>query len=84
MNFIPLVVESLGDWDEEAAAIIKVITIGRLLSQRLGTPPTESTAISLSMVGHCPNAGSFDCVLCIAMHVCLLLDTVLFCSPLEG
>ena len=40
VNFIPLVVESLGGWSEEAADTIS--SIGRLLGQRLGIPPSES------------------------------------------
>ena len=39
--FVPLVVESLGGWSDEA---IRTITnIGRFLGQRLGIPPPEST-----------------------------------------
>ena len=41
VDFIPLVVESLGGWDDEAIATIGLI--GRLLGQRLGIPPAEST-----------------------------------------
>ena len=37
VDFIPLVVESLGGWDDEAIATIS--SIGRLLGQRLGIPP---------------------------------------------
>ena len=40
VSFIPLVVESLGGWSEEAADTIS--SIGRLLGQRLGIPPSES------------------------------------------
>ena len=44
-NFPPLnfdlVVESLGGWDDEAVATIRLI--GRLLGQRHGIPPDEST-----------------------------------------
>ena len=39
--FLPLVVESLGGWDGEAADIIRAI--GRLQGQRLGIPPAEAT-----------------------------------------
>ena len=38
--FIPLVVESLGCWDGEAADTIRAI--GRLQGHRLGIPPAES------------------------------------------
>ena len=41
VTFIPLVVESLGGWSEEAIYIIK--SIGRLQGQRLGIPPPETT-----------------------------------------
>ena len=41
VNFIPLIVESLGGWSLEA--ISNVRDIGRLQGQRLGTPPSEST-----------------------------------------
>ena len=40
VSFIPLVVESLGGWSEEAVDTIS--SIGRLLGQRLGIPPSES------------------------------------------
>ena len=39
--FVPLVVESLGGWSDEATRTIT--NIGRLLGQRLGIPPPEST-----------------------------------------
>ena len=39
--FIPLVVEALGGWSEEAITTIK--TIGRLQGQCLSIPPPEST-----------------------------------------
>ena len=39
--FLPLVVESLGGWDGEAADIIRAI--GRLQGQRLGIPHAEAT-----------------------------------------
>ena len=38
--FVPLVVESLGGWSNEAADTIT--KIGRLQGQRLGVPPAES------------------------------------------
>ena len=41
VNFILLVMESLGEWSEEAAATIS--RIGRLLGQRLGLPTSETT-----------------------------------------
>ena len=41
VTFIPLVVESLGGWSEEAIYTIK--SIGRLQGQRLGIPPPETT-----------------------------------------
>ena len=37
VDFIPLVIESLGGWDDEVIATIG--SIGRLLGQRLGIPP---------------------------------------------
>ena len=40
VSFIPLVVESLGGWSDEAADTIA--SIGRLLGQRLGIPPAET------------------------------------------
>ena len=40
VSFIPLVVETLRGWDEEAVNVIK--SIGRLLGQRLGISPTET------------------------------------------
>ena len=39
--FIPLVVESLGGWSEEASQTIA--RIGRLMGQRIGSPPGDST-----------------------------------------
>ena len=41
VSFIPLVVEALGGWDEEAVATIR--SVGRLLGQRVGIPPAESS-----------------------------------------
>ena len=41
MSFVPLVVESLGGWSEEAALTIS--RIGRLLGQRTGSSPGETT-----------------------------------------
>ena len=41
VEFIPLVVESLGGWSEEA--VHNICRIGRLLGQRTGAPPAEST-----------------------------------------
>ena len=41
VSFIPLVIESLGGWDEEVVDVIK--SIGRLLGQPLGIPPAENT-----------------------------------------
>ena len=41
VNFIPLIVESLGGWSSEAISTVRAI--GRLQGQRLGTPPSEST-----------------------------------------
>ena len=40
VSFLPLVVESLGGWSDEAADTIS--SIGRLLGQRLGISPAES------------------------------------------
>ena len=41
VTFIPLVVESLGGWSEEA--ICSISRIGRLMGQRSGSPPAEAT-----------------------------------------
>ena len=41
VSFIPLVVETLGGWSERAADTL--LSIGRLLGQRLGIPPSETT-----------------------------------------
>ncbi len=41
VSCVPLVAESLGGWSEEASLII--CRIGRLLGQRLGSPPAETT-----------------------------------------
>ena len=41
ITFIPLVVETLGGWSEDAIHTIRAI--GRLQGQRLGIPPAEST-----------------------------------------
>ena len=40
VDFVPVAVESLGGWSEEAIANIK--KIGRLLGQRTGSPPGDS------------------------------------------
>ena len=40
VSFVPLVVESLGGWSDEASDTIA--NIGRLLGQRLGIPPSEA------------------------------------------
>ena len=45
VTFIPLVVESLGGWSEEAIQTIK--SIGQLQGQRLGIPPTLNNAQSV-------------------------------------
>lgn len=42
VSFIPLVVESLGGWSDEAAH--NITRIGRLLGQRSGSPPAETTS----------------------------------------
>ena len=42
IDFIPIVVETLGGWSQEAVETIKLI--GRLQGQRLGLPTSESTA----------------------------------------
>ena len=47
--FVPLVVESMGRWSDEA--IHTVASIGRLQGQRLGIPPSESIR-HLSAIGH--------------------------------
>ena len=39
--FVPLAVEILGGWSEEA--VHQITKIGRLMGQRLGTPPGEAT-----------------------------------------
>ena len=39
-SFIPLVIESLGGWDEEVVDVFK--SIGPLLGQRLGISPAET------------------------------------------
>ena len=41
IDFVPLVVETLGGWSQEAVETIKAI--GRLQGQRLGLPTTETT-----------------------------------------
>ena len=41
VSFVPLVVESLGGWSKGAADTLS--SIGRLLGQRLGSPPAETT-----------------------------------------
>ena len=41
VNFIPLIVESLGGWSSEAISTVRAM--GCLQGQRLGTPPSEST-----------------------------------------
>ena len=41
VSFIPLVMETLGGWSEEASRTIS--SIGRLQGQRLGVPPSETT-----------------------------------------
>ena len=40
--FVPLVVESLGGWSNEAADLDTITKIGRRQGQRLGVPPVES------------------------------------------
>ena len=40
ISFVPMVVETLGGWSEDAVHTIR--TIGRLQGQRLGIPPAES------------------------------------------
>ena len=42
VSFIPLTVESIGGWSDKVADTIK--SIGRLLGQRVGFPPAETTA----------------------------------------
>ena len=41
VQLVPLVVESMGGWSDEAIHLIA--NIGRLQGQRLGIPPSEST-----------------------------------------
>ena len=41
VTFIPMVVETLGRWGEEAALTVKII--GRLQGLRLGIPPAQAT-----------------------------------------
>ena len=41
VSFVPLLVESLGGWSDLAAKTLS--SIGRLLGQRLGIPPSETT-----------------------------------------
>ena len=42
VSFVPLVIETLGGWSKGAADALT--SIGRLLGQRLGIPPSESTS----------------------------------------
>ena len=56
--FLPIVVEALGGWSEEA--VFHISKIGRLIGQRLGLPPNETTkhlfqrlAIYLPVEGEC-------------------------------
>ena len=39
VSFVPMVVETLGSWDEEA--VHTITTIGRSQGQRLGIPPSD-------------------------------------------
>ena len=39
--FVPLVAETLGGWSKEA--VCQISRIGRLMGQRLNTPPAEAT-----------------------------------------
>ena len=41
VSFIPLVAETLGGWSEEA--VYNIVRIGRLLGQRSGSPPADTT-----------------------------------------
>ena len=40
VSFVPIAVESLGGWSNEAA--LQISRIGRLVGQRLGTTPAEA------------------------------------------
>ena len=42
VSFVPLAVESLGGWSQEAA--LQISRIGRLVGQRLGTTPAEAVS----------------------------------------
>ena len=50
VTFIPMVVETLGGWGEEAALTVK--NIGRLQDLRLGIPPRPSNSTPFSAAGH--------------------------------
>ena len=39
--FLPIAVEALGGWSEEA--VFHILKIGRLMGQRLGLPPNDPT-----------------------------------------
>ena len=41
VSFVPMVVETLGSWDEEA--VCTIIAIGRSQGRHLGIPPSDST-----------------------------------------
>ena len=51
VTFVPLVVESLEGWSQEASHTIS--SIGRLQGQRLGIPPSETTRHLFQRLAHC-------------------------------
>ena len=56
ISFVPLVVETLGGWCEEAT-----LTIGRLLGQRFGISPAESTRHLFQRLSVCLWRGNANC-----------------------
>ena len=64
VTFIPLVVESLGGWSEEAIQIIK--SIGRLQGQRLGIPPPETTRHLFQRLATCTCTVPFRYSKCVS------------------
>ena len=61
VSFVLLVVETLGGWSDDA--IQTICKIGRLLGQRLGSPPAESTQHLFQRLcgGGMLASGSTDC-----------------------
>ena len=62
ISFIPLVVETLGGWSEDA--IHTIHSIGRLQGQRLGIPPAESTRHLFQRLAISPWKGNASLWLC--------------------